>query len=158
MKNNLKKIVVNVGLGKASQQAQYKDKILPETMKEMVIITGQKPAPRPAKKAIANFKTRVGDIIGLQATLRGKRMDDFLKRLIDFVFPRVKDFRGIELKNIDEFGNLNFGFKDQFVFPEINIEQSKVNFGLQVTLVTSLRTREKSIDFYRSIGLPLKVK
>lgn len=156
MKKGLKKIVVNVGLGKLSGQAQYKDKILPEITKEVSIITGQKPAPRPAKKAIANFKTRIGDIIGLQVTLRGKRMEDFSKRLINFVFPRIKDFRGIDLKNIDERGNLNVGFKDQFVFSEINIEQSKVNFGLQITMVLSLDNRQNAIDFYRSIGIPLK--
>lgn len=153
---NLEKIVVNVGLGKMRNLTQFEEKLLPEVIKEISVITGQKPAVRRAKKSIAGFKTRTGDIIGLQTTLRGKRMKDFLARLINIVFPRVKDFRGIDLKNIDGGGNLNVGFKEQSAFPEINIEASKVNFGLQVTVVPKLRKREKAIELYRSLGLPLK--
>ncbi len=117
----LEKIVVNVGVGRARQNAQFEEKQLPEILKEIAEITGQKPAPRQAKKAVAGFKTREGDIVGLQVTLRGKRMEDFLTRLIRVVFPRVKDFRGIDPKNVDHAGNLNVGFREQYVFPEINI-------------------------------------
>ncbi len=152
----LEKMVVNVGLGRLRNNPQFEEKILPEVMKEAALITGQKPALRKAKKSIAGFKTRTGDIIGLQVTLRGKRMANFLSRIVNIVFPRVKDFRGLDNKNIDGSGNLNVGFKEQFVFPEINTEQSKVNFGLQVTVVPKIRNRGKAIDLYRSLGLPLR--
>lgn len=154
--NKLEKIVVNVGLGRLRSLAGFEDKILPAIEEELAMITGQKPSRRQAKKSIAGFKIRAGDIVGLQVTLRGRRMEDFLKRIIGFVLPRVKDFKGIDPKNIDEGGNLNIGFKEQFVFPEIRAEKSKVNFGLQITFVTFTKTREKAIDFYKSIGVPLK--
>ncbi len=152
----IEKIVVNVGLGKQTQKPQFKDKILPEIMKELSVITGQKPAMRQAKKAIANFKTRQGDVIGIQVTLRGKRMEDFLGRLINLALPRVKDFRGLSIDHVDEHGNLNIGFREQYIFPEIDIDHSSVNFGLQVTIVPKKRNRQESIDFYRSEGVPLK--
>jgi len=156
IKQHIEKIVVNIGIGKLTQRAQFKDKVLPEVIKELSIITGQKPAPRQAKKPIANFKTRTGDTIGLQVTLRGARMEDFFKKLIHLALPRVKDFRGISIDNIDEHGNLNIGFREQYVFPEINIDHSTVNFGLQVTIVPKIKNRAKVIDFYKSSGVPLK--
>lgn len=152
----LDKIVVNIGVGKLRNLQNFDEKILPEIMKEAALITGQKGSVRPARKAIASFKTRVGDIVGLQITLRGKRMNDFLTRINNIVFPRVRDFRGVDLKNIDPNGNLNIGFKEQFVFPEINIEKSKINFGLQVTLVPYIKNRIKAIELYRGLGVPLK--
>ncbi|MDI6734054.1 MAG: 50S ribosomal protein L5 [Patescibacteria group bacterium] len=154
--NKLGKIVVNIGVGKMRNQTQFEEKILPEIMKELSVITGQKPATRAAKKSIAGFKTRTGDIIGLKVTLRRRRMEDFFTRLIRVVLPRVKDFRGIDLKNIDEHGQLNIGFREQYVFPEIMIEKSRMNFGLQVTLVPIIKNRQTAIDFYRSVGVPLK--
>ena len=150
------KIVVNIGVGRLSTQPHFKDNVLPEIMKEAAIITGQKPAPRQTRKAIAGFKTRLGDVIGLQTTIRGKRMNDFLSRLVSLALPRVKDFRGIDLSNVDHGGNLNFGFKEQFSFPEIKIEESKVSFGIQVTIVPKVKNRDKAIDLYKSLGVPLK--
>lgn len=155
-KGGLEKIVVSIGVGKLRTQGQFEEKILSEITNGLALITGQKAAPRQAKKSIAGFKTRLGDIVGLQVTLRRKKMDDFLSRLINIVLPRVKDFKGVALHNIDGKGNLNIGFREQFVFPEINPEKSKVNFGLQVTLVPEKKNREKAIDFYKSIGVPLK--
>ena len=152
----IEKVVLNIGLGRHSTQPNFKEKVLPEIMNEVAMITGQKPSPRPARKAIAGFKTRIGDVIGLQATLRGKRMNDFLSRLVGAVLPRVKDFRGINLKNVDHGGNLNVGFKEQYSFPEIKIEESRVNFGVQITVVPKTKNREKAIDLYRSLGVPLK--
>jgi large subunit ribosomal protein L5 len=153
----ISKIVVSAGVGKLrGQNAQFDEKALPEIMSELALITGQKPAPRQAKKSVAAFKTRTGDIIGLQITLRGKRMQDFFTRVVRIVLPRVKDFRGLDLKNVDHAGNLNIGFRDQYVFPEINIEKSKVHFGLQVTIVPTTKNRERAIAFYRSAGVPLK--
>lgn len=152
----LQKIVVHAGLGRMSQRPQFKDKILPEVLKELSIITGQKPAVRKAKKSIANFKTRTGDVIGAQVTLRKSKMEGFFKKLVNIVFPRVKDFRGLKVENIDEHGILNVGFREQYVFPEIEIEHSQVNFGLQVIIIPNTRSREKAIDFYVSYGVPLK--
>ena len=83
-------------------------------------------------------------------------MEDFLTRLISFVLPRVRDFRGLDLNSVDAGGNLNIGFKEQFVFPEISADKSKVNFGLQVTIVTVLESKDEAIDFYRLVGVPLK--
>jgi len=152
----LEKIVVNAGIGKLRNQTSFDDKILPEIIKELSIITGQKPAERRAKKSIAGFKIREGEVVGLQITIRRSRMEDFLKRIVTLVFPRVKDFRGIDIKNVDSNGNLNVGFHDQYVFPEINVEKSKISFGIQITCVPRIKDREKTIDFYKSSGVPLK--
>lgn len=152
----LEKTVVNVGVGRLRQQAQFEEKILPEIEKELSLITGQKPSPRPAKKAISGFKTRIGDIIGLKITLRGKKMNDFVNRLINIIFPRVKDFKGIDQKNIDQKGNLNVGLKEQYVFPEISADKSKTAFGLQITFITTAKTREEAVKLYKALGFPLK--
>lgn len=152
----IEKVVVNTGLGRMNQQAQFEDKLLPEVENEFATITGQKASPRKSKKSIAGFKIREGQTIGLKVTLRKKRMEDFLKRLANLALPRVKDFRGLNLENVDENGNLNIGLKEQNVFPEINTEKSHVSFGIQVTLVPRERNREKAIDLYRRLGLPLK--
>lgn len=152
----LEKIAINAGIGKLRNQPNFDDKILPEIERELAIITGQKPAERKAKKSIAGFKIREGEVVGLQITLRGMRMDEFLKRIVAVVFPRVRDFRGLNIENIDANGNLNVGFKDQYVFPEINIEKSKIAFGIQVTCVPRIKNREEAIGFYRNSGVPLK--
>ncbi len=152
----LEKIVVGTGVGRLRNLSQFEDKVLPEIMKEFALITGQRPAARAAKQSIASFKTREGDIVGLQVTLRRGRMRDFLTRLVRVVLPRVKDFRGIDLKSVDERGNLNIGIREQFVFPEIDVEKSHVSFGLQVTVVPTVRDRARAIDLYRSLGVPLK--
>lgn len=156
VREHLEKVVVNVGAGKLRNQPNFDDKVVPEIVATIATITGQKPAPRKAKKSIASFKLRGGEVVGFQVTIRRNRMETFLKRLITIVFPRVKDFRGLEVHNVDEHGNLNIGFKDQFVFPEINIEKSKISFGLQVTCVSKTKDRDEAIAFYRSIGVPLK--
>lgn len=153
----IEKIVVNVGVGRMNQQANFSDKILPEVMKELAAITGQKPEPRPAKKAIAGFKSREGQTIGLRTTLHGKRAHDFLSRVVNITLPRVKDFRGLELKNVDGHGNLNFGLREHLVFPEIIPESSKVNFGMEITVVPRrMKSRDEAIALYRLLGVPLK--
>lgn len=157
--NTIEKVVVNVGVGKASGRPEFKEKILPEIKKELAQITGQKPKTCPARQSVAGFKTRKGDVVGLAVTLRSKRMRDFLKRLTSVVLPRVKDFRGLELKNVDENGNLNIGIRDHFVFPEIGQNISKVNFGLQITAVSRLqKRREQMIQNYKSVGFLFKEK
>lgn len=152
----LKKIVINVSAGRLSQQAGFEDKILPEIIKNLAIIFGQKPITTVAKKSIAGFKTREGQIVGLKITLRRRRMYDFLERLARIVLPRVKDFKGIELKNIDQSGNLNIGIREQAVFPEIISETLKVDFGLEISIVSNAKSRDEAIELYRQLGLPLK--
>ena len=156
LRQEIEKIVVNAGLGRLSQQGQFEEKILPEVAKEFAAITGQKASTRAAKKSIAGFKIRENQIIGLKVTLRQKRMEDFFERLVNLALPRVKDFRGLELSNIDESGNLNIGFKEHDVFPEIDQEKSKTSFGLQITIVPRKKNREAAIALYRRLGLPLK--
>ena len=155
-KKFLEKIVINVGIGRLSQKPQLKDKVLPEVMEQLATIAGQRGAVRRSKKSISNFKTRAGDPVGIQITLRGKKMEDFFEKLIHIAFPRVKDFRGIDEKSIDEMGNLNIGFREQYVFPEINIDRSNVSFGMQVTVVPLDKHRVRAIDFYKSSHVPLK--
>lgn len=153
----IEKVVVNVGLGRISQLPNFSDKILPGIMAEFSKITGQKPKTTTAKKAIAGFKTRTGQIIGIMATLRGGRAKDFCTRLVTSALPRVKDFRGLELSNVDTNGNLNIGIREHLAFPEIKAEESVRDFGLQVTIVLSgARSRDEAIGFYRKLGVPLK--
>jgi len=158
IKINLEKIVVNVGVGRLRQQGQFEEKILPEITGEMSLITGQKPIVRPAKKAIAGFKTRLGDTVGLKVTLRGRRMLDFFTRFVNVVLPRVKDFRGLNLKSVDSSGNLSVGIEDQLVFPEIDADKTRTDFGLEVTIVPKIKNREKAMKLYKELGVPLKFK
>jgi len=151
------KIVVNVGIGKMRSIAQFDDKVLPAIMEELRTITGQKPAIRKARQSISSFKIRQGETVGLQVTFRGKRMMDFFTRLVVTALPRVKDFRGLPLSNVDGHGILNLGVREQTVFPEIIAEKSFHSFGIQVTIVPKKRmVREGAIEMYRSLGVPLK--
>jgi len=153
----IEKIVINSGVGRMSQQAGFSDKILPELLREMAMIVGQKPQPREAKRSISGFKSREGQVVGLRVTLHGKRATDFLSRVINIALPRVKDFRGIDTKNVDQNGNLNMGLREHIVFPEINQEHSKVNFGFQITIVPKgIKNRDSAVEFYRELGVPFK--
>lgn len=152
----LEKVVINLGVGRMSQQQNFSDKILPELVKELALITGQKPKNAPAKKSIAGFKIRQGQIVGLVMTLRSGRMYDFMDKLIKIVFPRVRDFRGVDLKNVDKNGILSVGFKEHVVFPEVSSETSKYDFGLEVTVVPSFKNREQAIELYKLLGMPFK--
>ncbi|MDP3901810.1 MAG: 50S ribosomal protein L5 [bacterium] len=153
----IEKVVVNVGVGKLSGQSNFVEKILPEISKDLADITGQKASERPARKSIATFKLRAGTIVGLQVTLRGQRMEHFLNKLNNIVIPRIRDFRGIDLKKIDENGNLSFGIKEHIVFPEIKADATNVSFGLQITLVPKqIKNNKQAVELYRAIGVPLK--
>jgi len=148
------KIVISTGVGKVN-----KDKKRLELVEDRLArITGQKAAPRGAKKAIANFKSRVGDVVGYQVTLRGARGQAFLQKLIHIVLPRTKDFRGISPKAIDEMGNITFGVKEHIVFPETSDEDSKDIFGLAVSIVTTAKDKKEAESFLRHLGLPLQEK
>lgn len=154
--HRLEKIIVSVGLGRLRQSPQFEDKVLPEIMKELSSITGQRPAVRAARKSIASFKVREGETVGVAITLRGKRMKDFFDKVIGVALPRVRDFRGIDLKQFDGRGNVSIGFKDHTIFPEINPEQTHTTFGLEVTMVANTASKEEGIALFRSLGLPLK--
>lgn len=153
----LEKLVVNTSFGRLAAQPNFEEKMLPELIRDFSLITGQKPSPRPAKKSISGFKLRAGTIIGLTATLRGKRMDDFLRKLTTVVLPRIRDFRGVSLKNIDRSGNISIGIKDHVVFPEIHPESTKISFGLEITIVVQgIKNREEALALYRNIGVPFQ--
>jgi large subunit ribosomal protein L5 len=154
----LERVVINTGIGKISQRPSFEEKILPGIIGDLAALSGQKPAPRAAKKSIAGFKLRQGQIVGLATTLRGKRMYDFIEKVTAIVLPRVRDFRGIDLKNVDRSGNLNLGLRDQFVFPEISADVSNTEFGIQITLVTQARSRDEALALYRKLGFMFKKK
>ncbi len=156
LKIKIEKVVVNSGIGRLTQQANFSDKILPDVIKEFAEITGQKPELREAKKSIAGFKIREGMTVGLKATLRGSRMEAFLQKLIHVVLPRVRDFRGLDKKAVDEHGNLTIGVKENIVFPEISAEISRVSFGMEITIVPKLQKRESALEIYAEMGVPFK--
>jgi large subunit ribosomal protein L5 len=139
-----------------SKNSQFKNKFYPAVVEELSLITGQKPSVCKAKKSIAGFGLREGDIIGLKVSLREKRMIDFFVKLVSIAMPRLRDFKGIDLKNVDGSGNLNIGFRDQSVFPEIDMDKSNVDFGFQINIVPFEKDREKAIEIYRELGVPLK--
>jgi len=132
----LEKIVINVGVGRLSQQSNFEEKILPQIMRDIAVIAGQAPRVRRAKKSIAGFKVREGQIVGVCVTLRGRRMVDFFNRLIMIVLPRVRDFRGIDPKVVDNGGVLNVGLREHLVFNEINPEESTLIFPLEISVVS----------------------
>lgn len=145
------KIVVSTGVG--SLKDKKKLELIVDRLRK---ITGQAPSPRGAKKSIANFKLRVGDVVGYQVTLRGARMRAFLDKLIHIVFPRVKDFRGLKASAIDEMGNITIGFREHTVFPETSDEDAKDVFGLAITITTTAQNKKEAEAFLRHIGLPLR--
>jgi large subunit ribosomal protein L5 len=153
---NLEKIIINVGVGRMSGQPNFTDKLLPAAIEEISLITGQKPRICSAKKSIAGFKLRAGTPIGLKVTLRRQRMAEFLRKLINAVLPRVRDFRGIKPASVDASGNLTIGLKDHLVFPEISPDISKINFGMEITIVPKLRDKTKAVELYKTLGIPFK--
>lgn len=148
----VKKVVINVGIGKIAKE----DKTIEKITNDIAKLTGQKPVFRKAKKSISGFKVRQGMNIGLIATLRGKRMYDFMDRLVSIAFPRSKDFRGIDIKNFDKNGNLNLGIKESSVFPEVTYETLKDIFSLEVTVVTTAKDKQRGIALLRYLGFPIK--
>jgi len=156
MRQFLDKVVINVGTGRASQLQGFEDKILPEIRKDIATISGQSAQIRRAKKSIAGFKIREGQIVGVRTTLRGQKMVDFFERLVNIVLPRVRDFAGLEIKNVDQGGVLNIGLREHMVFPEIDPDTTHHYFPLQVSIVPKIKDREEALNMYRSLGVPLK--
>ena len=147
----VEKVVISTGVG------SIKDKKKIELIKDRLSrITGQKPTPRVAKKSIAAFKSREGDVIGYQVTLRGSRMYDFLDKLVHIALPRTRDFRGIPVSAIDSMGNLTLGVREHTMFPETSDEELKDVFGLAITIVTTAKTKDEAEAFLRHLGFPLK--
>ena len=147
----LSKVVISCGFG------SVKDKKKIELIADRLArITGQKPAVRTTKKAIATFKTRLGDPIGYQITLRGKRMFEFLDRLIHIALPRTKDFRGLSRDSVDAMGNFTTGIKEHSIFAETSDEDLKDVFGFAITIVTTSNNKKSTLAFLEHIGLPLK--
>ena len=148
----LHKIVVNMGVGEATQNA----KVLDPAVGELGQITGQKPVVTKAKKSIAAFKVREGQPIGAMVTLRGERAYEFLDRLINVVLPRVRDFRGVSTKSFDGRGNYTLGLRDQLIFPEIDYAKVDKLKGMNVTIVTTARNDNEARALLRSFGMPFR--
>ncbi len=146
------KVVVNSGTGKNRDKKDAIEIVI----KHLALITGQKTSPRPTKKAIASFKTREGMVIGYMATLRGQRMYDFLDRMVNLAIPRMRDFRGIPLRSIDQGGNLSLGMREHIVFPEMIGEDVRSIFGFEVTVVTSAKSKKEAAELFRLLGFPLQ--
>jgi large subunit ribosomal protein L5 len=148
----LHKIVVNMGVGEATQNA----KVLDPAVGELGQITGQKPVVTKAKKSIAAFKVREGQAIGAMVTLRGDRMYEFLDRLINVVLPRVRDFRGVSTKSFDGRGNYTLGLRDQLIFPEIDYAKVDKQKGMNVTIVTTAKNDNEARALLKSFGMPFR--
>jgi large subunit ribosomal protein L5 len=151
----IEKIVVNAGVGRVGQQPGFEEKGLVQIMRDLELLVGQHPQVRKSKKSIAGFKMREGQIVGVRVTLRGQKMVDFFERLVRIVLPRVHDFRGVDLGCVDTGGALNIGFREQFVFPEVNPEDSPLTFSLGVNIVPRRKDKEAAIEAYRAMGVPL---
>ena len=146
----LEKIVINMGVGEAVQDA----KVLDNAIADLMAITGQKPSVRRSKKAISNFKLREGMPVGCMVTLRGERMYEFLDRLVAFSLPQVRDFRGVSSRSFDGRGNFNLGLQEQLIFPEIDYDKIDQIRGLDIAIVTSSKTDEEAHSLLRLFGMP----
>jgi large subunit ribosomal protein L5 len=148
----LSKIVVNMGVGRATQQRS----LLDGAVTDLTIITGQKPSVRKAKKSIATFKLREGNEIGAMVTLRGNRMWEFYDRLVSLAIPRIRDFRGMPPNQFDGHGNYTFGLTEQLVFPEIDYDKIDTVRGMNITIVTTADTDEHGRALQRALGFPFR--
>ncbi|HNZ77418.1 MAG TPA: 50S ribosomal protein L5 [Bacilli bacterium] len=148
----LEKIIVNMGVGDAIQNA----KVLDAAVEELTQITGQKPIITKAKKSIAAFKLREGVSIGCKATLRGERMYDFFDKLVTVALPRVRDFRGLSKDSFDGRGNYTIGIKEQLIFPEINYDKVLKIRGMDIVIVTTAKTDEEGRELLNLLGMPFR--
>ena len=146
----LDKIIINMGVGEAKENA----KVLDGAVRDMTIISGQKPVVTKAKKSIANFKLREGMNIGCKVTLRGDRMYEFADRLINIALPRVRDFRGVKANSFDGRGNYTMGIKEQLIFPEIEYDKVDKIRGMDIVFVTTANTDEEARELLRLFGMP----
>lgn len=149
---HLEAIVLNVGMGKATQNG----KLLDSAVEELGVISGQRPVVTKARKAIANFKLRKGLAIGTKVTLRGRRMYEFLDRLLTMALPRIRDFKGISPKSFDGRGNYTLGLREQLIFPEIKYDSVQSIHGMDITIVTSANTNEEGKALLKEMGVPFR--
>jgi large subunit ribosomal protein L5 len=148
----LLRVVVNVGFGRHAKEKAYIENVTDGLAR----ITGQRPVLTKAKKSISSFKIREGMIIGACVTMRGQRMYDFIDKLINISFPRVRDFRGLDEKSVDRAGNLTVGFREHLAFPEIKSDEVENVFGLEICLATTAKNREEGLELFRQLGFPFK--
>ncbi len=148
----LHKVVVNVGVGEAIQNARALD----AAVNDVRLITGQQPVVRRAKRSVAAFKVRTGMPVGVTVTLRGRQMYEFLDRLLNITLPRIRDFRGVSAKSFDGRGNYSLGLREQLVFPEINYDEVDKIRGLEVSIITTARTDEEGKALLSKLGMPFR--
>jgi large subunit ribosomal protein L5 len=148
----LEKVVINCGVGLATQQAS----LLDGAVADLTVITGQKPLVTRAKKSIAGFKLRAGNPIGAKVTLRGARMWEFYDRLVSLAIPRIRDFRGMDLQAFDGRGNYTFGVTEQLIFPEIDYDKIDAVRGMDITIVTTARTDDEGRALLAALGFPFR--
>ncbi|MBI2484879.1 50S ribosomal protein L5 [Candidatus Uhrbacteria bacterium] len=150
---SVSKVTVNVGLNAKSG----KDSKIAEVVEQTLLrVTGQKPVKTLARQSIAGFKIREGMVVGMVVTLRGGRMWDFLDKLVEVTFPRVRDFRGIPLSCVDAHGNFSYGFREHTAFPEIKSDEIESLHGLQVTITTDAQTHDAGVKLLRALGFPFQ--
>lgn len=164
-KNNLavpkiEKAVLNIGIGKIlnNTDPSNRENLIKNISSEVTSICGQKSILTESKKAIAGFKTRKGSPSGIKVTLRGARMYDFLERLVNTAIPRTRDFQGIRERSIDKNGNLTIGIKEYIIFPEIQPEKAKNIFGLEISVISSAKSKEEAVELFRLLGFPIQKK
>ncbi len=150
------KVVVNAGIGRLITSSKNSDEIVEKVSQQLKMITGLKPSLRPSKVSIASFKLGEGMPVGLKVTLRGKKMEDFIYKFINVVLPRIRDFWGIKENTIDASGNLNYGLKEQVVFPEISKEEASFIFGLEISFVTNAKNRQMAKELFTLLGFPFQ--
>ena len=150
----IRKVILNMGLGEDASDG----KKLKASADDLALIAGQKPVITKFKKSISNFKTRKGSNAGVKVTLRSSKMYEFLDRLVNIALPRIKDFRGLSIKGIDNSYNYSFGIKEHIVFPEVNFDKVDKIRGLDVTLVTSSKSKEATIELLKEFNFPLTQK
>lgn len=151
---HLEKIVINIGVGEAANNA----KVLDEAVAELAVIAGQHPVTTKSKKSIANFKLREGVAIGTKVTLRGERMYAFLDKLMSVSLPRVRDFRGVSKNAFDGHGNYTLGIKEQLIFPEIDYDKVTKSRGMDIVIVTTAKTDEEAFGLLKLLGMPFAAK
>tara|TARA_B100001175_G_C19451378_1_gene611508 strand:- start:377 stop:931 length:555 start_codon:yes stop_codon:yes gene_type:complete len=147
----LLKIVLNMGLGEDATDG----KKMKSCQEDMTLIAGQKATVTKFKKSIANFKTRKGTNAGVKVTLRSSKMYEFVDRLVNIALPRIKDFRGLNAKGIDKFGNFSFGIKEHIIFPEVNFDKVDKIRGMDITLVTSSKSKDATLELLKEFNFPL---
>lgn len=150
----LKKIVVNCAIGSQSERKQA----IEDAVNEVTLITGQKPVITKSKKAIANFKLREGENVGVKVTLRGGKMYDFMMRLVRTAIPRIRDFRGVAPRAFDGRGNYTLGVAEQSIFPEIELDKIKRPLGFDITFVTSTNNDDHAREMLRTLGMPFRTR